>query len=817
MASLRTNSVRSACGVLIIAFSVVAHAQAEPAADPPRDAIQQAVIDSLNSSLALPGGRTAPALLEAAIKANDVGVPSAVERYLAMLAEVVDAAGAEGLDILADLADANGEPSIIRLEQAMLVRQPAAAALAKRMIEAGRMRRRDPKVLGEDIAALASPLATTRLAAAERLVRTGIDALPALVGVLGRGPGDEPQQFELVRGIVERLGDEARQPLLDWLATGAPDDWAGVIEALDASGADDIETSLLAPAIVPQTPPAARAVAIRVLERRAASRGSDTSAVPPSAREAQTRLANRLDQLLTPEGLPPIDKLLLEPIKDPAQAKAAFGGLVTGAVDRYFWNPETRVLEAVSVPPPVARAREAMSFARYLQALDVRDEATVDLVLLANLEAALATGGDPITVLDRVPANAIREVLTGPDGFSETTAGRVFDQAVERGMWLAARAVATSLVTDQRMATAKAGSEGTLPPAVRDALVRSLDVPDAALQFAAARALVFSAGLTPYRGSSRVVEVLLHAATSTGIDRVVVAHPDVEVAHELAAGVSRFGYEPIRVATGREAVFAARASADTVLALVAARIPKPTAIETVQFLKVPAVGDIPPVLVVVDPRDDDGRGKYLTRLLLSLCDFEGIGIIDRLDSMFEAVIDPETNKPVGAPRFPDLLAQAAGPGAVDPDTRNALATARLNRAREAFGLLGRLSRRGQDVSPALETARLALNHAELYSPAASLLASLPSALAQGALEEEARRVDTPEPLRLVARSAFATSVERFGVLLEGRQLLASYARYNEAADDTTRGAAGSVLEVIEAAGKKSRVSRIHAPPQRSRQ
>jgi CheY-like chemotaxis protein len=816
MARMRMTRSRTLGAAAVMFFSAVVHAQTPPV-EPPLDAIQRAVIESIKASLELPGGRTPPALLDAAIKANDVGVPSAAERYLAMLAGAVDAAGAEGLDTLADLADANDEASIIRLEQAMRARQPAAAALAKRIIEAGRMRRRDATVLNEDIAALASPVASTRFAAAERLVRTGIDALPALVGVLGKGPGDDPQQFRLARGIVERLGFEARQPLLDWLATGDPGDWAGVIEAIDASGAEDIEVFLLAPALVPQTPPAAKEIAQRVLRSRALARGGEATDALPSVREATARLAGRLDRLLTPSSLPPVDHLLLEPITDPSKAKAAYGGSITGTVDRYFWNPETRVLEAVSVPPQVARAREAMHFARYLQALDVRDEATVDLVLLANLEAALATGGDPITVLDRVPAAAVREVLSGPDGFSIDAAGRVFEQAVERGMWLAARAVATGLVTDGKTVTAKAGEKGTLPPPVRDVLIRSLDVPDAALQFAAARALVLTAGEPPYRGSSRVVEVLLHAATSTGIDRVVVAHPHAEVAHVLASGVSRFGYEPVRVSTGREAVFAARSSADTVLALVAARIPKPTAIETVQFLRLPAVGDIPAVLVVVDPLDDDGRGKYLTKLLLSFCEFEGVGIIDRLDSVFEPTVDPETNKPIMAARFPDLLAQAAGPGAVDPDTRNALATARLNRAREAFGLLGRLSRRGQDVSPVLETARLALNHAELYAPAASLLASLPSAEAQEALEEEARRPDLPDALRLVARSAFETSVDRFGLLLESRQLLAAYARYNEAADDTTRGAAGSILDVIEAAGTKSRVPPTHAPPKRPRQ
>jgi hypothetical protein len=795
---------------------VAAVAQAQRPFDPPLDSIQRAVIESLDTSLALPGGRSPSALLDAAIKASNVGAPAAAERYLAMLAEVVDTAKEAGPDLLADLADTTDEAAISRLERAMRSRQPAAAQLVRGIVEKGRLRRRDAAILNEDVTALASPLAATRLAAAERLVRTGVDALPALVPVLGRGPGEDPRPFQLALGIVARLGDTARQPLLDWLATGDPADWAGVIEALDASGADDIENFLLAPALVPQTPPAARDVAIRVLQERAAARGGDVASVPPSPREAAARLARRLDRLLTPAGLPQVDHLLLEPITDPSTAKAAFGGSVTGTVERRFWNPQARVLEAVSVPPQVARAREAMHLARYLQALDVRDESTVDLVLLAGLEAALATAGDPITVVDRVPAAAIRQTLTGPDGFSVSTAGRVFEQAVERGMWLAARAVASSLVSDGHSVKAKAGTEGTLPPAVRDVLVRSLDVPDAALQFAAARTLVLAAGTPPYRGSSRVVEVLLHAATSTGVDRVVVAHPDAEVVHSLAAGVSRFGYEPVRVSTGREAVFAARSSADTVLALVAARIPKPTAIETVQFLRLPAVGDIPAVLVVVDPLDDDGRGKYLTKLLLSFCEFDGVGIIDTLGSLFEPGIDPETGKPTGPPRFPDLLAQAVGPAAVDPDTRNAKAAARLARAREAFSLLGRLSRRGQDVSPALETARLALVHEELYAAAASLLASLPSHEAQETLEQEARRADLPESLRLVAHSAFETSVDHFGVLLESRQLLTAYARYNEAADDTTRGAAGSILDVLEAAGSKTRVLPSHAPPQRPR-
>ncbi|MCS5617894.1 MAG: hypothetical protein NZ658_07835, partial [Pirellulales bacterium] len=327
--------------------------------------------------------------------------------------------------------------------------------------------------------------------------------------------------------------------------------------------------------------------------------------------------------------------MLLEPVTDPAEAPAAFGGSVSGTVERRFWNPAARAFEAVDVSPRMARAREAMHIARDLQALDVDDAEVIDLVLLAQVETLLVTGGDPTTVLARLEPAQIRKALEGPGGFAVEQAGRIFDQAVERGMWQAAAAVAQGLVPADGGVTAAAGQPATLPPGVRDSLVRALAVPDAALQFDTARTLALAAGQPPYRGSSRVLETLLYAATSTGLDRAVVAHSDLEAAQELTAGLSRFGYVATRVATGRQAIFAARGSADTVLVLLAARLSKPTAVETTQLLQEQGLGDIPAVLVVIDPLDDDGRGKYLTRQILTFCDFDKVGLIDRLESLFQ--------------------------------------------------------------------------------------------------------------------------------------------------------------------------------------
>jgi hypothetical protein len=514
-------------------------------------------------------------------------------------------------------------------------------------------------------------------------------------------------------------------------------------------------------------------------------------------------LADRLDHVLCPAGLPGVDHLPLEPIRDPAAAAAAFGGGVTGLVERSAWNSAAGRFERLRMSPRAARARDAMHLARDLMALDARDPATVNLVLLARMESLLVTSGDASSLAPK----DLQAVLAGPDGFSPETAADVLDTAIAHGMGEAAAGVAAALAPPR-------GGRATQPlsPAVRKALVRALALPDAGLQFAAARTLALAAGEPPYPGSSRVVEILAHAATSTGVDRVVVAHPDTEVVDALATGVSRFGYEPVRVSTGREAIFAARERADTVLVLLAARLATPSALETVQLLQQQGVGDVPPVLVVVDPLDDDGRGCFLAQTIMKFGDLHRVAIIDRLDSLFQPVVDEVTGDVTLLPRLPDMLAQAAGPQAVDPASREAARLTRLGRASEAFTLLAELSRRGWDVRPVTTTALAAVTTAELYAPAVALLATLGRPEAQEALVAEAERSDLAPPLRAAALAAFSTSVQRHGVLLTCGHVRAVATRYtlaSEASPGTS--VTGDILQVLETADRKHRAARPDAP------
>lgn len=787
-----TKSIRAALLAACVSSAVLAARAEEGGLDP----LQQAVVDSL----AFPR-RTAPVeLLEAAIRAAEVDATDAARDYFRQLGAALGAAGDRLPDLLADLGDAFDAVSLARLERSLAAQEPKVTEVVGAIRDAAALRRRDPRRLAAAAAALTSESAPDRTAAVEALARAGLDAVPTLVDVLGRA--SDPRARELARALVADLGPAARQPLLAWLGSDDVDRWPAAIDALAATGpVAEVAEFLLAPAAVADAPPAARAAALAALRLER----------PPSARAAAARIAARLDRLLAPAGLPAPDHLLLEPVADPAGAAAAFGGSVTGTVDSWVWDPRARRPVPASLPPRAVRAVEAVHLARDLAALGAEEPAQVRLVLLAQLEALLVTGGEPATVVERIGRQPLRAALTPPGGFSAATAAEVFELAVERGMWEAAAAVAAALEPE-------AGKEPGAPLAVADRkpLVRALAVPDPALQFAAARTLALAAGDPPWPGSSRMVEVLAHAATATGDDVAIVAHPDVAAVQQLAAGVSRFGYRTVRVSTGRDAILAARSTADTTLVILAARLVRPTALETVEFLRNQGLGGEPPVLVVVDPLDDDGRGCFVQRLILAFRDEPCVAIVDGLDSFFTGTTGVDAGATTLAPRFADALAQTAGPAAVDPGTREAARAARFARARAALALLARLGRRGHDVSAAVDTARLALLDPELAGSAATLLSTIGRPEAQQALAAEATRAAVAPAARELALAAFAVSVERYGPLLERSDLRTLLVQYTDDTDAAVRRASGAVIDVIETPRRPPAAFSLDAAPHRPR-
>jgi hypothetical protein len=836
------SSKASAWCVIALATVCVAPASADDGVRPMPDPLAQSVLDSL----AFPPRTTPASLLDAAIRAADVEAYDVAARYFSTLADLLEKAGDKRLDLLADLGDTADPASLRRLERVLGDSDEDVRPIVQAIRNAARERRRDPARLTQAGDDLSSDKTATRAAAFDQLARAGVDALPVLVNLLQSEDAEHERARQLARELIRTLGADARQPLVAWLGSDDVQHWPGIIEALAAGATNDdaanLADYLLAPALVPDVPPAARDRAIRLLKQLSGrgllpAEAMADNTVPPSPGTAISLLTRRLDRVLSIDGLPAPDHLLMEPVLDPAMAAAAGGK----TVERFVWNSESGRLVRLNLPPQTARAQEAIHLARDLAALNATEPDAVRLVILARLEAMLAAVGDPLTALDRVPTEQFQAAVTGPEGFDYESTADVLEIAASRGMFAAATGAARAIAAAHAAAATQAADEhatdehasdtqaaanevAALTPAVRTTLLRALTVPDATLQFEAARTLALAGGDPPYRGSSRAVEILLQAATSTGEEVAVVAHIDATVREELATGLSRFGYRVEKVASGRDAILAARANIDTVLVVIAARTVRPTALETVQFIQRQATGDVPPVLVVVDPLDDDARGKFLTQLLLKFSDLDCVGIMDRLDSLFVPRVDLVTGKLVGPPRFPDHLAQVAGPQAVDPVARQARATQRRTRASQALALLAELGRRGWDVSAAETTARLAIMQGpqpgrptDLYGPAAALLGTIGSSRAQQALLGETERAELPAESRKQALAGFAESVNRYGVLLECDPLRAAYARYNQLTASADRAVAGAVLDVIETPSRKARsVSADAAHPRPTR-
>ena len=480
--------------------------RASAADDPPLDEMQQSVVDSLAATPRTTGAE----FLDAALRAANVDANAVAEDYFKQVLGLLDGAGDARMEMLAELGDSADPVALARLERVLTARKPALGRVVGAIRAAARDRGRDAARLASAGADLRSPSAATRLAAAERLASAGPDALPELVALLQPNAGGDARARGLARELIGLLGADARQPLLSWLGSGDVDAWPGVIAALDASGANDIEAYLLAPAAVKDSPAATRAAATAVLRRRAAARREEVDAVPPARDRILAVLTARLERTLTPAALPGADRL-------------AGADDTTGTVEQLLWNPAAGRFDRVALPPRAARAFDAAHLARDLAALGVSDPDAVNLVLLAQLESLLAASGPTTPDVADIPKEQLRQALSGPNGFAVETVADVLDLAIDRDMREAATAAAAALQASP-----------PLPPRARQALVRALAVPDARVQFQAARSLALAAGDPPYRGSSRVLEVLLHAATSTGVERVIVAHPEAEAAHALA-------------------------------------------------------------------------------------------------------------------------------------------------------------------------------------------------------------------------------------------------------------------------------------------
>ncbi len=790
---------------LIVTVTAVQAADEQPA-EPQLDPLQWAVVNSLRH----PERTTPEDLLEAAVRSAAVEALEPTLEFLGRFDQAL-AAAADPDVILAELGDSVPVAELNRLRRFLKTAAPpedatAIAKLIELMRAAADSRRTNPARLAQAADDLKSDSRGTRQRAAETLLRGGTAALPVLIDLLNRptppvGAPDQAASFvrtrRLTQQIVGQLGEAGVEALIVWLGSGDQPLLPGVITALEvlvdrgslpANGPAtlDLASVLLEPAVSAELPEPVRLAAGGLLAKlaQAGLAPAERGRPPVSPAIACQLLTAKLDQLLSPAGLPLADSL--------AEADT---DLPIPTVKQFLWNVAAGQPEVSFRPPEQTRCLRARQLAGSLGAIGCTDPAAVRLVLLAQAESLLRFGADPNSIepvadpeaaVVALPTETVSEVLSGPEGFNAETVAAVLDEALARELPLTA-----ALTTRALRETA-----ATLPTPItifRPSLVRALTAPSDLVQFEAAHALAELAGPSSFAGASLMLERLIHFASSTGVDRAVIAHPSREVGTMLAAGLSRFGYDTDQVTRGRDCLLSVRQSPDTTLVLVSSRLDL-AAREMIQLLRQPALGDQRPVLVLLDPLDDDRSRRCRTRLVQTLTGFEQVLLTDRLESLLLPSLDPADETAVLPPRFPATLARVAGRQAAAEGRRRQRAVQRLERAAIALDLLGGLGEQGWDVEPSFPAARNGLRLAETFAVAVRLLAIMPVPEAQRSLLDLAVQPDLSASVREAAVPALEQSLSRHGMLLSTSHRRDVISMYN----DTTGTAANPIGRALTA-------------------
>ena len=764
------------------------------------DPLQWAVVDSLR----YPERTTAQELFEAAIRAASV---EALEPTLEFLDKFDDAFAAEP-DKEAILATLGGyfQTSELSRFQRFLKRsappeqadaiafliQGLQAAAQKKRINSDRLKKAAVDLQSDDI--------FTRRKAETTLMEGGTYALPMLVDLLmntGSGHNQIPlsksefRSRELAKELIGQLGERGVRALVAWLGSDDFKRFPGVIDALhilvdsgclptgrttnpNASAELDVASVLFAPAFIPELGDSTREAAIRLLMKLELLGLTDFGGEPFTKDLACRMLSTKLNELLTLPGIPSADSLTegTTPNTSPQPT-----------VEQYLWVTDANRPEIRYLPPNACRSLRAGHIARDLSGLGCTDPNTVRLVRLAQSEALLVFQTSPSLALNNLPIEVIRGALGGPDGFSTELTAEVLDDALDRSIPLAA-AVAARAIRESGKNTSSSNSM------IQSCLVRALGAPSILVQFEASQALAVISPQLPYSGSSRLLERLLYFANSNGIDEALIVHPNQDTAEFLKSSISQYGFVPSSVSRGRPCVQKVRQSPDLQLIILSARLPDLCVAEVVELLQQESLGKQLPILVMLDPLDDNRACRRRTRLVLRLHDLDNALLTDRLDSQFFPTLkNIGDGEEVIPPRFLETLTQITGPQAIDAGWRQEQRTNRLQRASIALTILGQLGDDGWDIRGAFPVAHNGLKHSETFDPAMQLLTNMPSPAAQQSLFDVAWAPDLDKSIRKKAVDSLGVSLELHGILLTNSTLRIINDMYNttDRRDDSSIG------------------------------
>ncbi len=593
-----------------------------------------------------------------------------------------------------------------------------------------------------------------KLARTTELAPAGTEFAEACMAAAAAGASDPKHLATLVNQLADPSAEVRHAARVDLMAAGQ----AGVNATLEA----------LARETDPQrrsafTSAAARMEPLVVGPLLAMLDTSDTSLKTDSAQLLASLQVSQAAPFLTGSDLAEREQSLVRAIDRYRQGTPIFAPNELGQVELWHWNDAAKQLSATRVPADEAQVIWTARLARELARLrpDNRDYQRQALVL--SLEAAGLTAGASAKTTSTDPNEF------SADAFDTPLLNNALVDALAHPLPHAAIAITGEL--GKRRDTSILYTADGHPSPLANALTNS----NRRIRFAALRAILAIDPASPYPGSSRLPEMLVWFAASSGTRRALVAMPTAVRATDLASARVAAGLEAEAANQGTEAVQLARRMADLEMILVDMDIQSPGIRQVVYELRIhPTTGGIPIALLAAEGRFTNAQ---------------------RLAAEHERVI--AVSRPHSAETVKRIVEQlaAAGRDFVPAEERAAQAVQAvtwlaelLGRDREFYSL--------HSHAPVIEAS---LHHTKAIEQAMAAFEKLGTPASQVALVDFASQNPFPIESRRVAATAFHGSVQVHGVLLTTDEIQRQYDRYNASAtaDADTHQVLGSLLDSIE--------------------
>ncbi|VAX38811.1 hypothetical protein MNBD_PLANCTO02-1237 [hydrothermal vent metagenome] len=300
----------------------------------------------------------------------------------------------------------------------------------------------------------------------------------------------------------------------------------------------------------------------------------------------------------------------------------------------------------------------------------------------------------------------------------------------------------------------------SLPLGKQSPIIAALNAPDRRVQFAAAVTILQLDPQKQFRGSTRVVAILSRALKNEGVPAAIVIHPNTQISVNIASLVGQVGFSATTAKTGKTGFTLAAKRDDIEIFFVDANVARWGLSQTIANLRADARTAYIPI-VVFGP--DALEAKIMKQ-------FGNLPLFTYIDK-------PESFEQIDLQLRP-FLAKLKTPESTPQQRQGRVTSAAYWLAHIANGQRTKIF----NITPSQNGLIHSLDHPELFDNALQALSVIPNKKVQQQFQKIAINTDQKKPNREAATLQLAFHIQRFGLLLEKREIAEVKTAWKNASD-----------------------------------